>query len=307
MTNQWYFQVGGEELGPISYRELVELVRVGVITESDWVRSFWKDSHQRADSVVGLFYQARQARPAQPQQAEMSAAIVERLIAVEAPVTAEIVEKPEWLQRLLELQASLQTTKGFTGGSHDASETDSLRAENEQAVPDHSLFTNGEALLEEPEAVEQEGAFCSRESFAQDTTPSVSSAWAATMDAALTEVDSRGSTATRQRKGVWNALGTTTSVIFGKASSREFLGHAFRTACMIGTATMVGVWVDQWSERESMRFPSRSSQQEDSPRHFPWIGKCSNSEYMLLVVNLMLISGAGGYGIAAFLESRAEA
>lgn len=59
MASQWYLRLGEEELGPIPYPELIELVRQGTVGESDLVRREWPGDWQRADSVVGLFYMAR--------------------------------------------------------------------------------------------------------------------------------------------------------------------------------------------------------------------------------------------------------
>src|SRR5262245_12796459 len=58
MATQWYFQAGGEENGPVAFRELIELVRSGTLTEADLVRSSWKAEWQPAASVVGLLYMA---------------------------------------------------------------------------------------------------------------------------------------------------------------------------------------------------------------------------------------------------------
>ena len=58
MATQWYFQASGQEGGPVAFRELIELVRSGTLTEADLVRSSWKTEWQPANSVVGLFYMA---------------------------------------------------------------------------------------------------------------------------------------------------------------------------------------------------------------------------------------------------------
>ena len=300
MTNQWYFRVGEEELGPVSFRELVELARVGVINEGDRVRSFWKDSPQRADSVAGLFYMSRQARIVQPEVVELSPAVIDQLAAVEESDNPTAPVRPEWLQRLLELQSSVQSIRGAGRASTNADESESFNAENLQVT---ECSSPAEELESQPDWDEQPSTneFVATSGQSGDT-----AVWAMTMEAALTQVDSRGAGRAVPRRSVWGTCGAIAKTVSDAVRSREFLSFTFRAACLIGVASVVGMWVDQWSIREQMRFPTGSGQHSEETRMFPLVGKCGSTEYLLLLTNAMLVCGAGAYGIAAFLESRAE-
>lgn len=58
MATRWYYEAFGLELGPVSFRELVELVRSGRLTEDDLVRANYMPGWERAVEVVGLFHMA---------------------------------------------------------------------------------------------------------------------------------------------------------------------------------------------------------------------------------------------------------
>lgn len=59
MASQWYCQVLGEELGPIPWPDLVEMVRSGTVGRSDLVRREASGPWEQAEKVVGLFRAAR--------------------------------------------------------------------------------------------------------------------------------------------------------------------------------------------------------------------------------------------------------
>src|SRR5258708_3541010 len=60
--SQWHYKLGENEHGPVSFAELVELVRSGAITESVLVRRAASDTWARAWTIQMLFTTA--ARPA---------------------------------------------------------------------------------------------------------------------------------------------------------------------------------------------------------------------------------------------------
>ena len=60
MASQWYCQVLGEQMGPLSWSDLVDLVRLGTVGESDLVRREGQTAWEPAEKVIGLFRAARQ-------------------------------------------------------------------------------------------------------------------------------------------------------------------------------------------------------------------------------------------------------
>ena len=61
MASRWYCQVLGEQLGPVPWSDLVELVRAGTVSESDLVRRDEQGAWEPAEKVVGLFRAVHQS------------------------------------------------------------------------------------------------------------------------------------------------------------------------------------------------------------------------------------------------------
>lgn len=59
MATRWYYSEFGLEFGPVSFSELVRLVREGELREDDLVRSTDEMDWRPAESVTGLFHLAR--------------------------------------------------------------------------------------------------------------------------------------------------------------------------------------------------------------------------------------------------------
>jgi hypothetical protein len=311
MATLWYFHVAGEELGPISFKELAELIRMRVLAEEDLVRPSWKDAAQRADSVVGLFRMSR--LPIAEQPAVTAASITDGLAAVQEETgDADVGEHPEWLKRLLELRLPngvLGPRGSSPGEAADAGPADieeelpeqdvlafpSDRLEAEHVSPDDQDFVLGPQLTGESVALGQ-GDFPNRGEGA---------AWTQAVEAALSKVDARDAVAPHTSRSLLGILQRVVAPLRNAARSRPFMGRAFRIVCAIAAANAAVFWVLQWSDTEAQRFPPRPGQQV-ATREFPLFGKCSPGEYTLMVLNLMLVAGAGAYGGAAWLESRAE-
>jgi hypothetical protein len=77
MASEWYCKVLGREIGPVTFQDLVNMVRAGTLSEEDRVRRRGSRDWTAAREVIGLF------RAAQKQQAE--------------PVPSQAVGKPEQL------------------------------------------------------------------------------------------------------------------------------------------------------------------------------------------------------------------
>lgn len=123
MASDWYYRQDDQELGPHTFRDLVEMVREEQISPETLVRPHYLDEWQRADSVVGLFYMARRDPATLPPiqtadtEADSEFADVDELDqfltdseATEQEANARLAEqdakKPGWLRRLLSLRDS---------------------------------------------------------------------------------------------------------------------------------------------------------------------------------------------------------
>jgi GYF domain 2 len=78
MARTWYCTILGQDLGPLSFAELRELVRAGTLSRGDRVRAEGAHAWERAESIVGLFHEERVATPAPEEDpAPVAAAVVE--------------------------------------------------------------------------------------------------------------------------------------------------------------------------------------------------------------------------------------
>ncbi len=55
MASQWFCKVLGQQIGPVGFREMVEMVRAGTLKENDAVRRDGTSQWTRAREVTGLF------------------------------------------------------------------------------------------------------------------------------------------------------------------------------------------------------------------------------------------------------------
>src|SRR6266478_2157171 len=108
MATQWYYLGAGEERGPVAFRELIELVRSGTVTETDLVRSSWMADWQRAYSVVGLFHMAGRSPEelAQANAPPMESIVAEAPADVAALDADDATDRPGWTMRLSSVTGS---------------------------------------------------------------------------------------------------------------------------------------------------------------------------------------------------------
>lgn len=116
MASDWYYKQADQELGPYTFRDLVEMVREEQLTADVLVRPHYTNEWQRADEVVGLFHMARRDPATLPAVQETASEQVDENADAEdlesfsstseEPVTQEEVKKPGWLKRLLSLRSS---------------------------------------------------------------------------------------------------------------------------------------------------------------------------------------------------------
>ncbi len=55
MASQWFCKVLGQEIGPVGFPDLVEMVRSGTLKEADPIRRDAATEWIRAEEVIGLF------------------------------------------------------------------------------------------------------------------------------------------------------------------------------------------------------------------------------------------------------------
>jgi hypothetical protein len=73
-----------------------------------------------------------------------------------------------------------------------------------------------------------------------------------------------------------------------------------RVLIVLLAANLTGLGIVRWSEREATRFPDITSQ----ARHFPLRGKCSPTEYLILLTVTMNLAALAGYGLTRSLGTR---
>lgn len=302
MATQWFYQDAGEERGPVAFRELIELVRAGTVTETDLVRSSWKAEWQRAYSVVGLFHMAGRS-PAE--LAEASPPPMESL-AAEAPADMaaldadDVTERPGWMTRLSSVsgpqnQNMMEIPNDGTSVSEDSAVSSAGDAGQSPAA---TVNSTGDLS---PELAGY---------YSKPTSSPGSDAWSSAVDEALARADQK-TAGSNPPVGRWARLA---KCIANPLAAMRDMGRsrwirpAFRLACAIVCANLVAWAVEEWSAAEEIRYPAReiTRGRDAGGRHFPFVGKCGSGEYMFLVFDLMLVTGAAGYFAARWLDSRAE-
>ncbi|HUY31361.1 MAG TPA: DUF4339 domain-containing protein [Pirellulales bacterium] len=83
--SQWHCQLDDAEVGPISFPELVALVRAGRVTESVRVRREGANDWMPAWNVIGLFSEAQRLKNGEPAAAETSMPAAEAAPALTVP------------------------------------------------------------------------------------------------------------------------------------------------------------------------------------------------------------------------------
>jgi hypothetical protein len=71
-------------------------------------------------------------------------------------------------------------------------------------------------------------------------------------------------------------------------------------------ANVAAFAIASWSETEAQRYPDKQTQVHVEKRVFPVWGECSEAEYGFLLVEVMIVAGAAGYGGARLLEAMAD-
>lgn len=206
MASDWYYKEDDQELGPYTFRHLVEMVREDKLAAEVLVRPHYTNEWQRADSVVGLFHMARRDPATLPSVNQTAgkqndeyadAADLEdflsssdEIINQEESIIIEEVEKPGWLKRLLSLRSSkipavpldpnreinidLSQPAALDSGLDTIEESVHFESENQV----ESVEVDGTGIKESPQDEVSTGAF-------SDAT------WSSAIDAAVERIDAR--------------------------------------------------------------------------------------------------------------------
>lgn len=253
MASSFRYLQAGKQHGPVSFRELVQLVRSELIQPDDLVMADWQSEWKPAVELVGLFHTAGRD---------------DVLIKWEA-------EQREQQRRLIELTGETTELSGET--------IDELLFASEQ-VQRASLATYS-GPTDHHQGHHETSRFGQ-----QEERGGLSNEMEATIRDALA--------ATENKRSPWNhpLTDAATSIL-----SRLSLNHLFRCGMALVAANFAAIAVYSWSETELLRHPDRGIT-EEAVRIFPVYGRCSDVEYVFLMVDLMLVAGLIGYGMARILE-----
>lgn len=94
MASQWFCRVLGQEVGPVSFKELAEMLRAGTLKETDPVRREGATKWTRAREVIGLFRAATKEPAKASSEAEAQPQAQAQPKSVEAPARSEQGERP---------------------------------------------------------------------------------------------------------------------------------------------------------------------------------------------------------------------
>lgn len=314
MATAWYLKSFDDEFGPISFAELVELVRSGTVVEDDLLRPAQGDQFQRAHSVIGLFYMARR-----PPANSVSAAASTEPSAIDQSASADTTtvasppsddSKPEWLLRLLEARDSQLSGSGQAAGSGQRTS---------DPAPDEPLTSDlepQEVTVDDLVAETYTEFECGNDSTSRENYQSLDSmvnssggAWTRAVDDALAATDHRQSKRSirSRRRGLTSLLSHATQfcsqVVERFGGGTRLMGLIYRVLAGIICANLTAYWIMSWSSHEALRFPSRTSV---TVHAFPLIGPCTDHEYLFWLFDAALGAGFLAYWAATVLVAKTE-
>ena len=337
MPSQWYFRLDTEELGPISYHELIDLVCKGTVREDDYVRREWPADWQRADSVVGLFYMAR--RRAAGLVADTAS---QPVVAAEQKVPPDVAAHSTWWKRCASLvptffhsAAEVDPAISIAEACHGSAEGTAwvVPAErNSLTLPrcNEKIATANDIVLSE-EVIEPSAVSAADDEW--DATVAAALRAAEARDAALAKKQTRDDERSRWRCAIAAVLAGIVRVVSrpvmflfgwilqgGRATTRDHVASGlaalerwlprpdlfrigFKFGAAILTANLTAWGLMHWSDQQALRFPGS---EPTTARAFPLIGEWDSSEFAFLVFQATLLAGIAGYGVAAFLEANTD-
>jgi len=287
MATQWYWRERETqaEKGPISFQDLVGLVRDHHLDEDDLVRPHYTRTWQTTDSVVGLYPMAQRIPvPRDPEPVADSST---------DPAESDPVHVRRY--RLDEVTHDEDAAAGALAASSGGGSVigmDDLEAML-AAVPENE--TDGAI----PPSWNGPGGSGSEAGYAYGGGSSGN--WDSIMQAAVDHVDARA----EHHEQVESPRGWRGRLIAIRrlVSHPEAARQLFRLAVAIACCVAFGYWAVNYSAYEMSRFPSREMVQQDL-RFFPFIGTCEASDYWALLCLSAVALGALAYRGAMEVEQR---
>lgn len=287
MATQWYWRERETqaEKGPISFQDLVGLVRDHHLDEEDLVRPHYTREWQTTDSVVGLYPMAQRIPvPRDPEPiVDCSANSAES-----DPVHVRTYRLDEVTHDEASRAGALTASVG-EGSVIGMDDLEAMLA----AVPENDSDSESQTSWNGPGGSSSEMGYISG--------AGSSGNWDSIMQAAVDHVDARADhheqvEAPRGWRGRLNAF-------LRLVSHPEAARQLFRLAVAIACCVVFGFWAVNYSAYEMSRFPSREMVQQDL-RFFPFIGTCEATDYWALLCLSAVALGALAYRGAMEVEQR---
>ena len=264
MATEWYWREAEIDKGPVSFRDLVTMVRDQILTENDPVRPHYSSDWQEAGSVVGLFHMAGRGEVLARWEEERRQAELARL---ELQGVAESIEGSRESISLDDIEGMLSFAQSMPESEEPIwrvrlREIDELRAEEERESHDELVAGQFQDLKDQAIA------------------------------AAIAKMDSKE--AVEKKRWRWS--------ISGEGGSREILRRGFQWGLTIVVANLAAVGILSWSKTESMRFPNLQTA-ASRMQNFPMWGECTPGVYAFLLIDAVLIAAILAYAGSRFLVS----
>jgi|GEM_PF-6093683 len=268
MATCWYYQRDGRVFGPVSFHELVVLVKDGLLSEDDFVRPEYRHEWQYADTAVGLFEMARKV----PRERLRLGTVVEGSVptAVDAvdgdSEVAEIPADPE-LQQWFQEQLAATSIDGMVG---------------EAAASEERRISSGDGLGP------------------RDTWTAPKGLWQSVVAAAVERFEARHSDQERAKPRWWQIW----RFLPAKASLNGVLRLGFRCIVAVGVGWITWSLMQQVDATEALRFPGW--RQKTGVKVVPILGECSPAEYAFFAWDLVVVMAIVGYAGARWVERHAQ-
>ena len=269
MASQWYWRNEQIANGPVSFRELVTMVRDEVVGEDDLVRPHYSLDWQAAASVVGLFHMAGRgdvlARWEEERRQEERARL-ESLTAAERSDFGNASISLSDIEEMLSCAESL---------SNLDSEEPAWRRRLDEV--------DAERLLDEGERREE----LAGERFQQLKGDAIA--------AAIANLDLKEASLRKRRRGdSWSGWG-----------SRETFQRGLPWGLSFAAANLMALGILSWSDTEALRYPLEIGGAEHL-QIFPIWGECSAGVYAFLLLDSVLFAGIAGYAGSQLLVSMTD-
>lgn len=274
MATQWYWRKDETEQGPVSFKELVAMVRDEVLLEDDPVRPHYSSEWQPSASVVGLFHMAGRKDVLDKWEEERRQRELELL---ESQQDSNAERQSSHLMTFDDLEDAPDAVEGAT---HDGT------------VPSWQARMNEVAAQRASESQEQH-KLALADQFAE-----------LKQQAAIAAIEKdEAKQLARSRSEAWALFNPWTALT--RICSKERLSGSFKVGLTLLVAVLTAVGIHWWSETEQLRFP-KSSSASHAVRPFPLYGSCTIPEYAFLLIDSTIAGGIIGYWASRALVNMAD-